>query len=194
MTVYASRRQRIAAALIDSIIVAPIAIVTGLVFLYLPTLFVVAGLYLCMVPTLYWVVFTVRSGQTLGKRWMGLKVTRPNGQLLSYRAAFLREIASLVNGLIFWFQGLYLVGMMKRLNLPSLGLEKALELSAELPRSGLDFLSNAIFWFVWISLACTFLNEKKRTLEDFVAGSVVVVEEEASESADGLAKGRQAPS
>jgi hypothetical protein len=43
-------------------------------------------------------------------------------------------------------------------------------------------------------LACTFLNEKKRTLEDFVAGSVVVVEEEASESADGLAKGRQAPS
>jgi len=34
------------------------------------------------------------------------------------------------------------------------------------------------------------LNEKKRTLEDFVADSVVVVE--ASESANGLAKGKQA--
>jgi uncharacterized RDD family membrane protein YckC len=188
LPIYASRRQRISAALIDSIILAPIAIVTGLVFLYLPTLFVVVGLYLCMVPTLYLVVFTVRSGQTPGRRWLGQKVTRPNGQLLSYRAAFLREIASLVNGLIFWFQGLYLVGMMKRLNLPSLGLEKALELSAELPRSGLDSLSDAVYWFVWTSLVCTFLNEKKRTLEDFVAGSVVVVE--ASESADGLAKGR----
>ena len=189
---YASRRQRISAALIDSIILAPIAIVTGLVFLYLPTLFVVVGLYLCMVPTLYLVVFTVRSGQTPGRRWLGQKVTRPNGQLLSYRAALLREIASLVNGLIFWFQGLYLIGMMKRLHLPSLGLEKALELSAELPRSGLDTLSDAVYWFVWTSLVCTFLNEKKRSLEDFVAGSVVVVE--ASESADGLAKGRQAPS
>jgi uncharacterized RDD family membrane protein YckC len=188
LPIYASRRQRISAALIDSIILAPIAIVTGLVFLYLPTLFVVVGVYLCMVPTLYLVVFTVRSGQTPGRRWLGQKVTRPNGQLLSYRAAFLREIASLVNGLIFWFQGLYLVGMMKRLNLPSLGLEKALELSAELPRSGFDSLSDAVFWFVWTSLVCTFLNEKKRTLEDFVAGSVVVVE--ASESADGLAKGR----
>jgi len=119
---------------------------------------------------------------------LGQKVTRPNGQLLSYRAAFLREIASLANGLIFWFQGLYLVGMMKRLNLPSLGLEKALELSAELPRSGLDIVSDAVFWFVWVSLACTFLNEKKRSLEDYVAGSVVVVL--TSDSAGGPAQGR----
>jgi uncharacterized RDD family membrane protein YckC len=187
LTIYASRSQRISAGLIDSIILAPVAIVTGLVFLYLPTLFVAAGLYLCMVPALYSVVFTVHSGQTPGRRWLGQKVTRPNGQLLSYRAAFLREIASLTNGLIFWFQGLYLIGMMKRLNLPSLGLEKALELSGQMPRSVLDIASDAVFWFAWISLACTFLNEKKRTLEDFLAGSVVV---EASESADGLAKGR----
>ena len=128
-----------------------------------------------MVPTLYMVVFTVRSGQTPGRRWLGQKVTRPNGQLLSYRAALLREIASLVNGLIFWFQGLYLIGMMKRLHLPSLGLEKALELSAELPRSGLDTLADAVYWFVWTSLVCTFLNEKKRSLEDFVAGAEVEV-------------------
>ncbi len=140
-----------------------------------------------MVPTLYLVVFTVRSGQTPGRRWLGQKVTRPDGQLLSYRAAFLREIASLVNGILVWFHGLYLVGMMKRLHLPILGLEKALELSAELPRSGLDSLSDAVYWFVWISLACTFLNEKKRSLEDFLSGSVLVVE--ASESADGLARG-----
>jgi len=176
------------ASLIDSIILAPIAIATGFVFLYLPTLFVVAGLYLCMVPALYSVLFTVHSGQTPGRRWLGQKVTRPNGQLLSYRAVFLREIVSLANGLIFWLQGLYLIGLMKRLNLPNLGIEKAFELSAELPRSGLDIVSDALLWFIWISLACTFLNEKKRTLEDFIAGSVVVVE--ASESADGLAKGR----
>jgi hypothetical protein len=79
--------------------------------------------------------------------------------------------------------------MMKRLNLPSLGLEKALELSGQMPRSGLDVASDAVFWFAWISLTCTFLNEKKRTLEDFIAGLVVVVVE-ASESADGLAEGR----
>jgi len=35
--------------------------------------------------------------------------------------------------------------MIKRLNLPSMGLEKALELSAELPRSGLDSLSDVVY-------------------------------------------------
>ncbi len=189
MTVYASRRRRVAALLIDSIILAPNLVLLLLIFLYLPTLFVVAGLYLCMVPAIYWSVMTVRSGQTLGARWMGLKVIRTNGELLSYRAVFLREIATASNSLLIWLQGLYLIGLMRRLKLPDWGLQKAFDLSYDFPNSSLDFANETLNCFALMSLAYTFLNKKKRTLEDFVAGSVVVVVE-VSDSAGGPALGK----
>lgn len=50
----------------------------------------------------YFTYFHGRTGQTLGKMWCGLKVVATNGQVISYRRAFLRWAGYVFSSLIFY--------------------------------------------------------------------------------------------
>jgi uncharacterized RDD family membrane protein YckC len=183
MTIYASRRRRVAAALIDGLVTAPVAVLAFLLFLYLPTLFVGLGFYLALVPSGYSVVCSVRSGQTLGMRALGLKVTHTKGSLLSYRAAGIREVLNLGTSIHLWLLGVYVLGLTKRANLEAGSLEAIFALAAKHPSLALDRLEDALYWLTLLSLACSFFNDKKRCLHDFLANAQVIREDDASQSA-----------
>ena len=58
----------------------------------------------------YWYFWTRQDGQTLGKRWMGLRVIKTDGQPLSDSDAILRYIGYYINSavlLIGWLWALF---------------------------------------------------------------------------------------
>jgi uncharacterized RDD family membrane protein YckC/uncharacterized membrane protein len=61
-------------------------------------LFIVLGL---LVSVAYYVGFWAKSGQTIGKSVLGIKVISADGAAVSWRQAFLRYLGYIVSGLIF---------------------------------------------------------------------------------------------
>lgn len=105
---YAGLGKRILAFLLDGIILGAVGIIfayTG--FAVLPEKHVpVLQLGLGIIIFGYFVYFEGRSGQTLGKRGLGIAVVKENDAPMTYGAAAIRNILRIVDG-----QFLYLIGI-----------------------------------------------------------------------------------
>ena len=102
---YASLGRRFAAALIDSLILSPVAIV----ILSLPALLgsseLVSSLALLLTLAFYFWYFChfyARSGQTPGKKAVGIQVVAVDGSLLSGGRAFWRTVVYIIETLLFY--------------------------------------------------------------------------------------------
>lgn len=98
--------KRILAIIIDSLLVSvPLAIIFNVIFYSVVTLdsfFIVWGLSY-VVYFLGWLgyftYFESRDGQTLGKKWMGVKVIREDGQPMDTNTALKRNLMRFVDGI-----------------------------------------------------------------------------------------------
>src|SRR5687767_3168523 len=96
----ASVLKRFVAVILDAIVLLPVNLVFG---------WVAASSELGMVQYLgsvasiiYSVYFLSTTGATLGKKWMGIRVVKTNGQNLTIGDALLREVVGkFVSGLVF---------------------------------------------------------------------------------------------
>lgn len=123
-------RQRLIASLIDMLIVGFLTfiLVVGLSFAILlvdiitaykypdrvfpvDTMTLLLGL---IVSIFYFVGSWKKSGQTIGKTVMGIRIVRTNGTSLSWGRAFLRYVGYLVSGLVFSLGFLWLAFDRKR--------------------------------------------------------------------------------
>jgi uncharacterized RDD family membrane protein YckC len=113
--------RRLAAALIDGLILlvgtSLLVIAVGLIGVYLnmysdgepipvATLVIICGLILSL---LYFVIPWSRSGQTIAKSVLGIKVVGSDGQPLSVGKAFLRYIGYIISAIPFSFGFLWIV-------------------------------------------------------------------------------------
>ena len=121
MADYAGAGSRIVAVIIDHIILIVIAMIVALplglytamsaIFMDVsgilaPTLLATVGILNVVIWILYFTYFEGSSGQTLGKRVMGIRVTRIDGTPPSYGEAFLRTILRIIDGI-----GAYILGL-----------------------------------------------------------------------------------
>lgn len=91
---YAGFGVRFVAALIDTVILFTVGFVMGLV------LGKTAQSISWIVGVIYYLYFWVnQNGATPGKKAMGIRVVRVDGQLLTYGTAFLRYIGYIVSGI-----------------------------------------------------------------------------------------------
>lgn len=104
---FAGFGARLVAYIIDSLIILVViivlAIVAGLAVFVLPLLSIVPILAILIVPLIYFPYYWQKSGQTPGKKMMGIKVVRDtDGGPLTWGTAVIRLVGYWVSGLVFY--------------------------------------------------------------------------------------------
>lgn len=99
---------RVAASVIDGLIVGTINFVLGITFVL-----AILGL---IVPWVYSIILLLKTdGQTLGKKLFNLRVVRENRRPMNFTSAFLREIlGKFVSGLLFGLGYLWVIWDLKK--------------------------------------------------------------------------------
>ena len=125
MADYANLGSRIVAIIIDLIILSlvvviialPLGLLAGLSAIGNPTqlfaariAFFVSFMVLnVLVWLLYFTYFEGTSGQTLGKKIMGIKVVKENGDQPSFMDALIRTILRIIDGIAFYLVGFIVI-------------------------------------------------------------------------------------
>lgn len=125
MADYANLGSRIVAIIIDLIILSlvvviialPLGLLAGLSAMGNPTqlfaariAFFVAFMVLnVLVWLLYFTYFEGTTGQTLGKKIMGIKVVKENGDQPSFMDALIRTILRIIDGIAFYLVGFIVI-------------------------------------------------------------------------------------
>jgi uncharacterized RDD family membrane protein YckC len=163
MEKYQTATRRFWAGFVDGLVFMPLGWLDGWVFGTNRPAAILIGWMLISYPAywLYSVLMHAFYGQTLGKKALGLKVLDVSESPISMRQSFLRD-------------SIYIA-----INTTALILSIYLVLS-DSPRDTTSFsMANMIFgigtllWFVAEIVTCL-MNQKRRALHDFIAGTVVV--------------------
>jgi uncharacterized RDD family membrane protein YckC len=171
---YAGFSSRMVANLIDSLVLLPAAL--GLLWamsLQGPALF--ALLPLALVRPAYDIWYHARSGQTPGKRFAGIRVVKLGGERISWREAVLRSSVDIVFALA--RTGAMLVAIQQFSSAEAdLGwLDRSRLIDEHGPVWGAFVKYASTAWY-WSELLFLLLNDKRRALHDFIAGTVVSYE------------------
>ncbi|MFC1544349.1 RDD family protein [Gemmatimonadota bacterium] len=161
---YRTFAQRFGAALIDLLVILPVGLILGLGYELAPTPYVRVPVYLVLSFSYiaYSILLHGHYGQTAGKMLTGVKVLTVSENKIGYRRAFLRDSPWVFTTLI-----------ASSMEVPRLvaGIDV---LNEATPTIGSFVLSIAsTVWFL-LELATMLLNEKRRAIHDFIAGTVVV--------------------
>lgn len=173
MNHYATFWQRFGAIWIDFLILLPFALLSSWAESYSKSVAIVLVIPMAAFYVAYSIYCHGRFGQTVGKRVLGIQVVRLTGERIGWREAWLRSsidvlFASL--GVIGSFVALavisdtdyYGVGWMRR----------GENLAAHEP-AWLAWTGTATEIWIWSELIVMLFNERRRSLHDFIAGTVV---------------------
>jgi uncharacterized RDD family membrane protein YckC len=172
--VYAGFWVRVAAKLLDFIILLPIM---GLV-LYVSSISKSANLYILIPNILFGLAFEVLLvkiyGGTPGKLIMGLKIIQKNSDNMDWKASFYRysvEFIIAILGVCVMFLTLNLIDDS---TYKSLGFLKRNQLMSTINPIPMKIQSWTSFAWFTIGAIVLISNSRKRTTHDFIAGTVVI--------------------
>jgi uncharacterized RDD family membrane protein YckC len=172
---YSSFGQRLAAYLIDGLVLLP---VTGLVWWLQtrsPAGMVIGALLALVVPAAYHIVLIATTGQTLGKRVAEIQVRMADGRKAGWGAAFLRFLPLLLLGVVGFLAMLVLAARVTQPDLDGFYTfwSRVAFVNGAMPIWAKA--SNAFFSLYALADIITFFaNDRRRAVHDFIAGTVVV--------------------
>lgn len=168
MEKYDTLFRRLLALAIDILVLSPIVIVLVLVKNdSLSPLYIALLLLVSLIYHLYPIYFLGRFGQTLGKMALKLKVVNTQENSISYFAAFLREVPILLTTILSLVVDIHYI-----LNY---GIDEGFQQGVSD-----NIIVGLIFvWFIADAIVA-FSNQKRRALHDFIAGTVVICEDNKS--------------
>ena len=164
MNKYNTFWKRLLAALIDSLILLPLTLITTyaeatenkFIFLFTISIFSILN-------SAYFIILHGKYGQTPGKRITGIQVVDKNEILLiGFKRAVIRESPWIIAYVIVFIHLVISLLLTNQIN-----LTKAKEESN-------DFISTSSFVWIFVELITMLLNHKRRALHDYLAGSVVI--------------------
>ena len=171
---YAGFAPRALALFIDSAIWIPINIVFHSFFIgKTDSMALVSYLLLTVFSLAYPVVFHAQWGQTLGKMVSRIMVTGLKGERIGYSKATLRSSVDIL------LMSLYVSGVVSMFATwqgPELSSLSYMELNASIRERNAAsdlWLTLGLIW-TGSELIVLLLNEKRRALHDFIAGTVVI--------------------
>ena len=172
--VYGDLWTRIAAKLIDFVVMLPVA---GLI-LYINGLSKSAYFYAILpnlaICILYDVYLVKRYGGTPGKLLMGLKIVQKNGDDVDWNASFMRYIVTFCLSIMGIFVMLWTLSLIDDTTYVSIGFLKRTQLLSELNPLMSKFQTfTSLAWTV-AGIIAILSNKRKRAVHDFIAGTVVV--------------------
>ena len=159
LKVYAGFWNRLGALLVDGLVLFPIELI--LIWLVSKPAWVPIATVLSNISfPAYTIFFHYRYGATLGKVVADIKVTLPDGSPIGFKEAFLRSYVDLCFSIVAIFAELSAIGNTD---------------AEQFQWSGWHGTVAIIGWiWFWSEVVVLLLNERKRAIHDFIAGTVVV--------------------
>lgn len=171
---YAGFWPRFAAIIIDVIVSAPVVAVSFWTFSASRTTALLFELPLACAFSLYNIYFIGRWGQTIGKMALKIRVVRLNGGEAGFKRAFYRHAVDFAFSVATSALTIYALLSVSDLEYRMLVFDERLDLVEK--KTGV--WTSVVNWltFAWVGseLVVLLLNEKRRALHDYIAGTVVV--------------------
>lgn len=180
---YAGFWIRSGAAIVDAALIAPLALGIFYVQTFNFALAVILAVVSSILFAMYNVYFNAVYGGTLGKLIAGIRVTMPNGGKIGWREAWYRSSIDLV------FAGLFLIlelTSLYRLDwemYQSQNFNDRLDMLVDQYPAWHQTVDYANGIWVWGELIVLLLNQRKRAIHDYIAGTVVIHKEFAEQGA-----------
>jgi len=172
--VYADLWTRIAARIVDLVVMLPVA---GLI-LYINGLSKDAYFY-AILPNLaiyiwYEVYLVKRYGGTPGKLIMGIKIVQKNGDDVDWHASFMRYLVTFCLSLSGIFIMMWTLGLIDDATYVSMGFMKRTQLLSEInPLMSKIQTFTSLAWTL-AGIIAILSNKRKRAVHDYIAGTVVI--------------------
>ena len=177
--VYAGFMKRQAAFLIDGLVLV--------LFLYLsqklqgitiPTTILVMAVFWAFYP-FYSVYFNFRYGGTPGKLAVNIRVTRPDGSKIGLREAFLRSVVDIGFAVLGLTAAILAISQVDADQYLVAGMMERSQLLLPLYPAWTAYQKDGSSAWGWSELFVLLLNDRRRALHDFIAGTVVIHREYA---------------
>ncbi len=172
---YAGFWPRLGAGLVDAIILGPIAWATYyLVYSWSWSAAIVFELPIATAFAVYSILFIGLKGQTPGKMAVGIKVIPIDGSPIGLKHGLFRHFVDLVFSLISSSATITALLLIDPDVFSGLDFSGKIRLLAEHTSTLHNLAENLFIVWIFSELVVLLLNQKKRALHDFIAGTVVV--------------------
>jgi uncharacterized RDD family membrane protein YckC len=171
---YGTFGSRLGALFLDGIFLSPIFIAVAIFNSKQLSNYYYTFLLSQLVTLSYFIYLPVRYGATPGKRVLGMTILKIDGSAISYRESFLKLAPQFLVGLLMFALQCYVISLADEETFNSLPwLKQTNYLQSQLPYYFIIImvLSNG---YNFANLLVFLLNERKRSIGDLVAGTVVV--------------------
>lgn len=173
---FATFWQRLAAPLIDLLILLPIWLVQPWLMWFSKSVALVLTVLCSALIIGYSICGHGLFGRTIGKWSMGIRVVRVSGERIGWREAWLRSSVDILLsalGVVEW-----MVALVTLADPEYYGLrwsQRVANVAAHEPSWTVWATRVGVIWF-WSEVVTMLFNERRRALHDFIAGTVVISE------------------
>lgn len=174
---YANFGQRFGAILVDTLVLLPLAVVDVWLRSTSKTVAFIIVIPMTAAFCAYSLYLHARSGQTIGKRVMNIRVVKVSGARIGWRESWLRSSVDISFAVLGVIASLVALATISDADFYGVGWKQQTQnLLAHQP-AWLAWTVTASQIWVWSELIVMLLNKRRRSLHDFIAGTVVVSEE-----------------
>ena len=181
---YAGFWKRVAAGFIDSLIFIPIIAINFWTRSLSWEFAVLGAIPIAILYLFYYIYFHARWGQTIGKMIFHIKIVLLDGSAITLRESFLRccvELAFSILTSVIWTM---VILSISKTTFESLPLFEGFKLvNDSMPTWG-AWTNNLYTIWALIAFIVLLFNKKKRAIQDFIAGTVVIRLKPAKERAN----------
>jgi uncharacterized RDD family membrane protein YckC len=173
-SVYAGFWRRLAALLLDGLLITPVGLLTVYLYSYGATSYLIVFLPAQLFWFWYSVYLVKDYGGTPGKLLMEIQIIKINGANAGWKEAVLRESVMLVLSLYSGIVTAVALFNMDGDHYDSLGwLDKQVYVASIFPALSAIHMWFDKFW-IWGELIVLLMNKRKRAIHDYIAGTVIV--------------------
>jgi uncharacterized RDD family membrane protein YckC len=179
---YGTFWQRVAATLIDALVLLPLWVAVEWISgsstavamsLLLPAALLYIG---------YYTYLHARFGQTVGKRVMGIQVVRLDGNAIGWREAWLRSAVAAVILMIQVAASWVALSRVGEEAYEGLGWQQRITLLSQHEPAWSSWIEGVSLAWSWVAVVVMLFHRERRSLHDFIAGTVVVQEPRVEET------------
>jgi len=176
--VYAGFWKRFCALWVDTFIAMPFVFF----FMWLRGVDKTLAMAMVIPSTTFFAVYTVYFnacyGGTLGKLAVGIRITRPDGSKIGWHEAFMRSAVNIAFIVVIVGVQIWILARVNGEDYSSAGsLREQSRLLGPLMPSWFSVVRTGQHEWFWSELVVLLLNERKRALHDFIAGTIVIRKE-----------------
>lgn len=168
--VYGAFVSRVLARFIDGLVLFPLLTLSIWGRTRGPGLALGLALIYAVAVIAYRVGFTAHTGATPGKRALGLRVVRLNGDPVSWREALVRDSVDITLSVASWITIAVVLAGVDPAHYASVGYTAVVREASSLPR---DAITTAVVAWGVIDLAVLWFDSRTRAVHDYIAGTVV---------------------